>query len=310
MPAWLAPALGGALVAGGLFGSEGEGGNAALEAAIREFSGIRAPSAEEMMVELQKLVSTGRITPAQAEAIMMESSAWEGVEADPIAKAAQYKALAGLQGVSEEGITEIEQADIRRIQDELATTSRGDQGAIMESMRRMGKGGSGMELAGRMGASQAATTRASREGLDTAARARERSLQALMQTGQLSGQIRGQGYGEQAQKAQALDAIQRFNVTNRQSTQEQNIDRREQAQYYNLGEKQRTSDYNTMLENQNRLRDSDLKQQEFENKMSLAAGRSGQYATKGALEEERRKSDQAYNASLIGSGGQMLSSFR
>jgi len=52
--------------------------------------------------------------------------------------------------------------------------------------------------------------------LDVSAQAQSRALQALMQGGQLGGQIRQQDFGEQSEKAQAQDAINRFNTANRQ----------------------------------------------------------------------------------------------
>lgn len=310
MPAWLAPAVAGTMIGAGMFGKKGSGGSEALDRAIAEFSRLRAPTAEEMQVQLQDLVLQGVITPEQAQTYLIDNSAWNDVSTDPVAKAAQYQALNELQGISKEGYTPIEKAASQRIQDELETSSRGDQLAIMESMRRRGAGGSGMELAARLMANQGATSRASRAGLETAAAARERALQALMQSGQLAGQIRGQGYDEAARKAAALDEIQKFNTGNRQSVENMNVGLRTDANKYNLGERQRISDYNTAQGNENTVRNADLKQKQFENEMSIAAGKSGQYAAKGALEEERRKGDQAYNAALIGAGGSILSGYK
>ncbi|HYF34349.1 MAG TPA: hypothetical protein VD994_03575, partial [Prosthecobacter sp.] len=192
----------------------------------------------------------------------------------------------------------------------LETTSRGDQLAIMENRKARGLYGSGDEYAQRMLASQMAATRASREGLQTAADARKRSLEALMQTGQLSGQIRGQDYDQAARKAAALDEIRRFNTSNRQAVVNANVDRRNAATAVNLQEKQRVADANINNRNQNRVRDADLVQRDFENKMNIARGKSGQLTSMAQLDEERRRGDEAYRAALLGAGGQILSTWK
>ncbi len=55
-----------------------------------------------------------------------------------------------------------------------------------------------------------------------------------MQGGQLGGQMRSQDFGEQSSKAQAQDAISRFNAANSQSVQGQNVATKNTAQAANL----------------------------------------------------------------------------
>jgi len=310
MPVQVAPIVATALMTGGLFGKKRGGGDAALQAALREFSQLQAPTVEQMKVKLEELVQQGVIEPAQAEAILLDGSAFEDISTDPRIRGAQMQALLGLQEVASDGITPIEKAAMREIQDNLETTSRGDQLAIMENRKARGLYGSGDEYAQRMLASQMAATRASREGLQTAADARKRSLEALMQTGQLSGQIRGQDYDQAARKAAALDEIRRFNTSNRQAVVNANVDRRNAATAVNLQEKQRVADANINNRNQNRVRDADLVQRDFENKMNIARGKSGQLTSMAQLDEERRRGDEAYRAALLGAGGQILSTWK
>lgn len=310
MPFPVAAVAGTALMASSLMNKKKSGTNPYLEAAMREFNGIKAPSPEEMKVQLDMLVQQGVITPEQAQTYLIDGSAFEGISTDPATRNAQMQALMQLQEVSRDGITPIEMAATRDIQDNLETTSRGDQGAIMENMKARGIYGGGEELAKRMLASQSASSTASRAGLQTAADARTRALQAMMQTGQLSGQIRGQDYDEASRKAAALDEIRKFNTQNQTQVGLVNTAARNAAQATNLAEKQRVSDVNTTNVNQNKVRDADMLQRNFENQMNLARGKTGQLNNMATLEEERRKNEDAYRAALLGAGGQILASLK
>src|SRR5690606_33373605 len=62
--------------------------------------------------------------------------------------------------------------------------------------------------------SQAATDRNAQQGLDVAGMAQQRALQAMMERGNMSGQMRGQDFSQQAQIAAAQDAINSFNTAN------------------------------------------------------------------------------------------------
>ena len=90
-------------------------------------------------------------------------------------------------------------------------------------------------------------------------------MEAIIQAGDLAGQMRGQEFGEQSAKAQAQDAINQFNIANRRQTQEQNIGRQMQAQAQNLAEKQRIADANAARRQEESLRRANLKQQRYQN---------------------------------------------
>ena len=127
-----------------------------------------------------------------------------------------------------------------------------------------------------------------------------------MDTGTLASSVRGQDFEEGSKKAAALDEIAKFNATNKQKVNLTNVGARNLAQEKNLSEKQRLADTNTAASYANRVRNADLIQKQFENKMALAAGKSGQYGKMAESEDEEAKRKQAYNAALIGAGGQIL----
>jgi len=131
---------------------------------------------------------------------------------------------------------------------------------------------------------QNASQLAANQGLNSAAMSEQRALEAMLQGGNLAGQIRGQEFGEQAQIATAGDAIDKFNALNRIGIQERNVNRGNLAEQQNLGEKQRIADAGAHLRNQQQMYNKQLGQQEFENRAKIAAGASGQYGQMAATD--------------------------
>lgn len=240
------------------------------------YKDMQAPDIADMEIQLQQLVQQGVLSPEDAQAALVGDSEMKGISLDPNLKAAQMDALSGLQEISDGGgLTLSDEANLRKIQDQINTEARGSREAILQNAQARGLGGSGLELLSQMQNQQDAATRASRAGLDTAAQAQERALQALIQGGETAGNIRGQDFNEQAQIAQAQDAISKFNAQNQQQVNMMNTQSRNDAQRANLASKQGVSDANANLANQQQMYNKGLKQQDFDNRMAITAGRAG-----------------------------------
>jgi hypothetical protein len=153
----------------------------------------------------------------------MGRSAMEGVSADPRLKEAQMAALAQMQGIGAGGgMTDAERAQMARTQSEVAQADRGRRDAILQNMRARGMAGSGSEMLAQLASSQAATDRAAQQGLDINGMAQQRALAALQQAGAMAGGMRSQGFGEDSARAQAADAVARFNAANSQQANQFN----------------------------------------------------------------------------------------
>jgi hypothetical protein len=297
------------MAASSLLGKKKKGGIDPLALAMQEFSRIQAPTAEEMKIQLQQYVEAGVLTPEQAQTILMEDTAYNDIALDPGTREAQADALRQLSDISNQGgMTAIDRARMMEINDDMQTANRGAQQAITQNMAERGVSGSGAELAARLSGQQAASSNNARAGAEVAAEAQRRALEAIMAKGNLGGSMRGQDHQQAAAKAQARDAINQFNATNRQNVINSNVDRRTQANAANLGNKQNIMLMNTQAENENRLRDSDLKQRQFENQMNLARGKTGQLNQMSAAQEKEEDRDAAYRNALLGAGATMLGS--
>lgn len=269
-----------------------------LRAATDELGKVQVPAIEAMKIKLAELVQQGVITPEQAQATLVENNAFDDVSVNAQARGAQMSALQELQDqIANGGLSDVARSRIQQTLDEVNNNQRGQDQAITQDAQRRGVAGSGLELAQRLMSQQNAANTAGRQGMDIAAMAEQAKMQALEQASRLGGQIETNDFSQQAQKAQAQNAIEQFNATNQQQVTMANIAARNAAQQANLAEKQRIADTNVRNENTNRERNSNLIQQNYENRLSKAQsvagalGAQGQQAQNYANQQAKRSSD-------------------
>jgi hypothetical protein len=180
----------------------------------------------------------------QMVAEQLGPSAMESVYADPNLQAAQSDALGGLQRISDSGgMTTEDRVNDEMLQRDAAQRAMAQRKAIVNTLSRSGVNPGGVSAALQLGAARDQQESGALAGAQTAADARRRAMQAVLQRGQMAGQERTQGFQEASARAQSRDLINQYNAK-----------ARERAQTYNLG----------------------LPQQQYQNQMNRAAGISGQ----------------------------------
>lgn len=205
-------ALGAAANAGaGAIGSAAAGSDrdrqrALIDSILKDYSDLDVPELE-------------RINPEQ-----MGPSAMEGVQTDPRLRQEQLSVLEKLGNLSQNGNDAESKAAMHQILSQVARQESAGRNAILNNMRARGVSGSGAELAAQLSNQQASAEQAQSAGLQQGAIAQRRMMDALLQRGQMSGQMRNQDFGENSAKAQARDAISRYNA-----------DSKSRAGYYNAG---------------------------------------------------------------------------
>jgi predicted transcriptional regulator YdeE len=185
------------------------------------------------------------VDPRLADVALQDDTNMYGINVDPRLKDAQMGALDALGGIVESGgMTLADQANMNRLQSQVAQADKGRRDAILQNMQMRGQSGSGLELLAQLQSGQAATTDASQASMDIAGMAQDRALQAIMQGGQLGGQIRGQDFGEQSDVARAQDAINAFNAGNRTQGNQFNANTFNRGQEFNVGNSLQTQQQN------------------------------------------------------------------
>lgn len=182
------------------------------------------------------------------------------IQLDPTNLDAQRAALAQLGDISQGGLTLQDKANLLDIQNEVARQDAGRQAAIQQNMAERGMGGGGAELAQRLMSQQAGADRASANSRNVAAMAQQRALDAIMQRGQLGGQMRMQEYGIASDAAAAQDAIDRFNAGQRQEGERVKQD----LEMANKG-----------LSHQEAAQANDIAQQQYQNQFNKLQGQEG-----------------------------------
>lgn len=248
---------------------------------------------------------------AQAKASTVGSSEFGNISLDPRLQQDQYAALDALKELSKGGLNEQDKANLAKIQTQEGVADRGRREAILQNMGARGFSGSGQDLLAQLSSGQAATDRASQRGMDVAAMAEQRALDAIMKGSSLAGDIETRKFGQEAQRAAAEDAIRKFNAGQTQQVELSNVgsanERAARVAAANLdvgktnqARKMDVARYNTDLANQqaqadaarrqelanlnvgnvNKAKDTNigLKQQQFQNVMDIAAGKTGQYS--------------------------------
>jgi len=253
MPVTTALIAGGAgTVAGGLMGYltkpdlSAATGSAKLQALTALLN--RPPEIPE--VELQKystpeaLSYLGNFTPEELQAT--------GLPAGVINQAMRNKllqALGGVEQLSQTGLSAIDRAALSEIQNEIAMQERGQRESILQNMAQRGISGSGQELAAQLQSSQAASQLASQQGMQQAAQAQRARVDALSNLSNMATGLESTDFERQAQKAQAQDVINQFNVQNRNVAGLRNLQTRQDLANLNAQERNRIAQANIDLAN-------------------------------------------------------------
>ena len=291
-----------------LFGKAGsDKADKMRQAAIEAFTAIKTPELKDLQIQLAKYVSVGRLTPAQAEAELLQSNAFNDIVTDPALEGAQKQALSALQNIGTQGgLTAIDKARMADITSEQGQVARSRNEAIMSQAQERGMGGSNMSTINQLMNEQSTADRASRRGTEVAANAEARALQALMAGGQMATGIRAQDYGEQANRAGTQNAIDLFNTQTLNQTNLYNIDAANRAGAANLANEQKISNINTGTTNEQARYNAQQHQQVFQNEMGKAKGIVGTYNKWADDASAAAKEERQGDAKLLGGAIQAI----
>jgi hypothetical protein len=298
------------MIGGALGGQKERAGLKRQEELAREqlnrILSIEQPELRE--VELAKFENTYNFSPEEMRALALGPSAMEGAFADEGTIEAQRQALRQLQELSEGGVSEADIAAMQDMQLQAETAERGQRGAILQSMARRGMAGGGQELAASLAAEQGTADRLAGDRRNLVQGAQQRALQALSQSGQLAGSMRGQDFGEKSARANAADRIAEFNMRNRQRIADANVTGRNLAGERRATIGQEVSQRNVGLTNQELAQANEIAQANYTNKLNAAMGAgnfSSQIGTAAANIGKSHGTQTRQMAGTIGSLGAM-----
>lgn len=281
------------------------GSNSQAEEALRQaeaaFGNIQTPNISQLTLpELQQYVQAGLMTPAQAQAVLEQSNAYDNISTDPGAKMASADALSKLSSIGDaNGMDATEKAKLAQISSTQNQQLGSQRASIMDQMDQRGIPSSLMAVAEQLGAAGQDSEQAHQDALTANADASQRALQALEASGTLGTQIEQQNYGEQAQKAQAANAIQQWNAANATTVNLNNASMKQQANAYNTQTAQAASNANVQNSNARTQYNAGLPQQVFNDQITKANGEAGVF-------ENQAKNYQHMGEQNAGTAGMIL----
>jgi len=285
--------VGGGLLGGFAGGNAGEAERKRQEElmmqTLSEIQGIPLPELKRIQLENPQWIED-----LKAETI--DQSEMANVRTDPRLQSEQMRSLDALKAIQDGGgMTMADKANLANIQNQAATADKGRRDSIMQSMNQRGMGGSGLELLSNLQSSQAATNQQAQSGLDVAGMAQRRALDAIMQGGQMAGNMRSQDFAEQSRKAEAADAINRFNTQNKMDVNR-----------YNVGGRQDISNAQVNTQNKNLMMPNEIAQQNYDNQMGKAAAMGGARGQQINYYGDRRRENVEADANKWASGAKAV----
>lgn len=286
--------------AGYLLGSDDKSGDTLAEQ-LKAARDIPLPVLQKYYPELYQQVV--KLNPELEKVTNLAPSAMQGIATDPALKQAQLAALGKLQQIGSAGGRDAQfMADQARLEGDSNAQLQGQEGAIMQNLAARGLSGGGSELVARNMAAQNASNKQAQMAMDLNAQAQQRALAAIQQSGQLGGQIQAQDFSQQQAKAQAADAISKFNAQNQQEVQNNNVNTQNNAQQWNAQSQQTTANNNVNLNNQAQQSNNSLSQQQYDNQMKKLGLENGAATSLANNQQQTNASNNQFLGSAISAG--------
>ena len=272
---------GGANVLSGVVGhmmGEGDRNRARMliEENMKRIDAIPLPDTEKMKLVLQLPEVQGVLRPYQEKAAEMGPSAFENLMSDPALGQKQRRSLDLLEEVAQEGLTDVDRLALNELRDKIEMDRRAERESILQNMAARGVTGAGQELATKLTGMQSSANEAKREADRIAAMKQQARRGAIMQSGQLAGEIAQQEFNRDATRAGGLDAYDQFAAQLEAGREARNVDRQTHADTFNLQNQQRVAELRSAIQNQQQMHNKQLEQQQFQNQLAKEAARAGQ----------------------------------
>lgn len=282
-----------------------------LNRALEDLSGVATPSAQQLTLpQLQQYVQAGILTPEQAQAYIVNNNAFDNTTADNAGMQDELSTIGALQDIVNKGGNDAEeQSNIQGILNTLGTTESGNNAAILRDAAARGVSNSGTTLAARLASNQNDATNANANALGAAANAEQRQLGALSSAGQLGGQVQGQQYTQEANKANAANAIAQFNAQQQQDISKVNTTAANAVQAANLANAQDVANKNTSMTQMQEESVPAAQQQAFEDALSKATAETGIGESQANQQTQVGQQNAGILGGLIGAAGTVGSAY-
>jgi hypothetical protein len=269
--------------------------------ALNQLNSLGVPPDLSREILFKEFERAGIYTPQLEEDVKLAESEVAKIKEDPALRQQQVKALQQMQQRGQVGLSAEDRAALNQVRGEVQRDSEAKRQQIMQSMQARGMGGSGAELMAALQSAQGASDQAASGSDALMAQAQQRALQAISESGRMSGDIRQQDFGVESTRASAKDQLEQMRAQNSIARQRANVDRLNQGQMTNLSEQQRIQDQNTAMRNAELLRMRNAEGEFFDRKANLATNKANAMQGQAGFYGQQAQQSQNMGAS-IGTG--------
>lgn len=291
-----------------LTGGKSSEATADEQQALQDIQNVQAPTQAQLTLpQLQQYVNAGQMTPAQAQAVLQQQSAMNGVEADPATTEAEMTALNQMQEVAgDSGMTPQMKAQITAATDAANTNTQGERASILDSAAQKGIPTSLMAQASEEAAAGQDAQTANLAGTQAAGQAETNALTAMSNAGTLAGNVNAQEFSQEEQKAAAQNAINQWNAQNQTQNNQFNAANQQQANEFNTQTNQAVSNANTQDANARTQYNAAVPETVYNNAMNQAEAEAGVNEQQANTATGQGEQNATEIAALTGASGSFL----
>ena len=270
-----------------------------------QFQGVSTPDILKA-IAYQQYQSSGALTPQQLSQLPIEQQAAIQLQENPEMRQKQMAQLQAMQQLAQTGMGPQERLAMAEATQRAGQESQARNAAILNQFQQRGQAGGGGALAAMLSGQQQTSQNEMMANLQAAAQAAQTRQSAIAQAMQGASGLRAQDLGVQESNVAAQRQRQLFDIQNQMARQQANAQYANQANLYNLQNQQNIMNQNAQQANQELYRQGYLApQQQFQNQMSLAAGKAGIYGQQANLAQQQNQAQAQNWANLAGSGMQL-----
>lgn len=280
----------------------------ALNRALATLSNVKEPTLQELSLpELQMYVQAGVITPAQAQAYLQQSNAYNEMVIPQTGSQAMVEALNQLSGIADAGPegSAQHQAQVAQTIGQMNQAVAGQRGAIEQDMAAKGTPARMIQAALANQYAGQDAQQAYLNSLNSQAAAEQMALQALSGKAGVGQALQGQANTQANTVAQAQNAMQQFNAANQQQASQLNAQMRQQAEMANNANKQNASNSNVQTSNARTAYNTGQRQQVYDNALNKANALAGVYGKQAANYSDQGEKSAGTASSIIGSAASL-----
>lgn len=301
-------AIGGAIgLAGGLLGGNDSSGQARdsqniANQIIQEIQ--QAPDISKPLL-LEKYKQAGILTPEMEQYVVAAQPKASSVTTDPRFKDAQMKALQQIQQRATTGLTSGDRAALNQARSQSQGDTQSKIAQIQQQAAQRGQAGMGSDLAAQLSAAQGGANEESAAADRLAMQSQSAAEQAAAQLGQMGSQMQQQEFGQEYQKANAADEMNRFNVNNQIAQQQRNVQASNQGQAANLANAQNINNQNVGAQNNELANQQQRAMEQWQANSNLAQIKAGKQTQTAGFDYGLGQGDAQAKQNMIGGAAQL-----